>query len=248
MEPVFQVHVDAGVDLQNAMVIVGAPGTGVVGATAANHLVEQLGMPCVGSILAAHTPPAAIVRGGRAFNPIRLYHAKGVSFLQAQADQLVVIVLERSPHPAEERALADAIARWARDARCRLLVAPGGIAVDDEALNDKVWGAAGSAAALEILDAIDVPRFEGVVGGLAAGLLTAGEMVGVPAICLLAEAAPGFPDAQAAARIVRLLDKLTLAFSFEDRTLEQEAERIEQELRASLELLGAKRAHTGARR
>lgn len=248
MDPTFSVHVDDGVDLRNTMVVVGCPGTGLVGATAAKHLVSALDMKCVGSIRAAHQPPMALVRDGRAYHPIRIYYAAGHTVIQSRAERIAVVDVERQPHPGEELPLAAAIVAWAREAGCHTVVVPGGVSVTDEALDDKVWGCASSPEGVEMLRRLNVELFEGVVGGLAAGILNAGESDEVETLCFLAEAAPGFPDAHAAARIVKLLDSMTLAFLLPDEPLVQQAERIEQELRASLELMDARRGHTGLRR
>lgn len=248
MDPAFSVHVDDGVDMRNTMVVVGCPGTGLVGATAAKHLVSALDMKCVGSIRAAHLPPVALVREGRANHPIRIYYAAGHTVIQARPERLVVVDVERQPRPDEERPLAEAIVAWAKTAGCHTVVVPGGVSVTDEALDDKVWGCAATTEGVEMLRRVNVELFEGVVGGLAAGILNAGEAEGMETLCLLAEAAPGFPDAHAAARIVKLLDSMTLAFLLPDEPLVKQAERIEQELRASLELMEARRDHVGMKR
>jgi predicted ATP-grasp superfamily ATP-dependent carboligase len=248
VDPAFSVHVDDGVDLRNTMVVVGCPGTGLVGATAAKHLISALDMKCVGSIRAAHQPPVALVRGGRASHPIRIYYVSGQTVIQSRAERIAVVDVERQPHPSEELPLAAAIVTWARDAGCHTVVVPGGVSVTDEALDDKVWGCASSPEGVEMLRRMQVELLDGVVGGLAAGILNAGEAEDIETLCFLAEAAPGYPDAHAAARIVKLLDSMTLAFLLPDQPLVAEAERIEKELRASLELMDATRGHSGLRR
>jgi len=248
MEPAFTVQTRDGVDVRNAMVIVGCSGgTGLVGATTVKHIIGQLKMDCIGSVRADHTPAVAIVRDGLATDPMRIYAVSGVNVVTVQADRLVIVDIERPPEPAEERPLGSAIVAWAKRAGARVVIVPGGIAVDDEALDDKVWGVASAPSGVALLDGMGVDRFGGVIGGLAAAVLNAAQSEGIDALCFLAEAAPGFPDAHAAARIVKLLDGMTLTFALGAEPLHEQAEKVEAEIRASMDLLKAERGHTASR-
>ncbi|HUR69639.1 MAG TPA: PAC2 family protein [Candidatus Thermoplasmatota archaeon] len=248
MEPTFHVDVDPDVELGHSMLIVAAPGEGLVGATAAKHIIKILDMPCVGSIRAAHQAPRSIVRGGRAGHPIRIYHASGFNVARFRTEHLLVVDVERQPDQNEQQPLSDAIVRWAKDAGVRAVVTPGGVTVEDEALDDKVWGVATSKEGLEIVDTLGIDRMEGSVGGLSAGILNACIEQGVEGFCLLAEAAPEYPDSHAAARIVRLLDRMTPAFVIPETPLLEEAERIEKEIRETLDLMTGPGAHSGRKR
>lgn len=248
MPPSFQVRLSEAADLSDSMLIVGCPGEGLVGATAAKHIIDILKMRCVGSIRAAHQVPRSIVRDGRTGHAIQIYLASGLNIRQFRTERLIVINVERLPEAEEWQPLADEIVRWGKSVGVRVLVSPGGVTVDDEALDDKVWGAATSRAALDMLDALSIEHLNGTVGGLGAGLLHACEAQDLDGIALLAEAAPEYPDAHAAARIVRLLDKMTPAFVIPETPLIEEAERHEREIRATLDMMAASTAHTGKKR
>ena len=248
MDPSYQVRLIGQIDLRNAMVIVGCPGEGLVGATAARHIISILDMKLIGTIRAAHHVPRSIVRGGRAGHPIQIYAVGGFNARHLRAERLIVINVEQLPVEGDWQPLANEIVRWADSLEVQVIVSPGGVTVEDEQLDDKVWGAATSDFGLKLLDDLGVERFEGTVGGLAAGLLHACEDLGPEGICLLAEAAPEYPDAHAAARIVKLLDRLTPAFAIPETPLVEEAKRHEREIRATLEMLEKRGAHTGQKR
>lgn len=248
MEPAFHVRLDEQIDLGNSMVIVGCPGEGLVGATAAKHVISILRMPVVGSIRAAHHVPRSIVRDGLSGHSIQIHATAGFNVRQFRTERLIVVNVERMPEDADRQPLADEIVRWARSVGAQVVVSPGGVTVEDERLDDKVWGVATTKAGLAMLDQLGVDRFAGSVGGLAAGLLIACEEQELEGVCLLAEAAPEYPDAHASARIVKLLDRMTPAFVIPDAPLLEEAERHEREIRETLELLGKRGTHTGVRR
>lgn len=233
MEPTFTVQTTPGVELKNALVLVGAPGVGLVGAIAAEYVVKKLSMPLVGGLYSPQLQAHAPIREGVAVPPFRVHALETRRLFPGAWERLVVVRTESTP-PAEHAAgIARAIASWAREAGCRRLLVTDGVVVDREEWDDMVWGAASDARGAEFLRRSGVGLVEqGNVGGFSGLLLNAGAAAGLESLCLLAEAAPGYPDAKAAARVVEIVDAMLPGIVIGTQPLVQEAEAAEAEVRA----------------
>lgn len=233
MQPTFAVQTRPDVELKNALVLVGAPGVGLVGAIAAEYVVNKLSMPLVGGLYSPQLQAHAPIREGVAVPPFRIHALETRRMFPGAWERLVVVRTETTP-PGEHAAdVARAIAEWARSAGCRRMVVADGVVVEREDWDDMVWGAASDARGLDFLRKHSVGVVEqGNVGGFSGVVLNAGAAAGVESLCLLAEAAPGYPDAMAAARVVEIIDAMLPGIVIGTQPLVQEAEEAEAAVRA----------------
>src|SRR3990170_918640 len=220
-------------DLRGATVIDGFPSVGLVSSIVANYLINALNLTQIGIMDSVYFPTVALVRDGQPMNPVRIYAGPKVE----DRDQVVVFISEFQPPPNLIKAIAATVLDWAQDARCNLLVCPEGLIVDtdgsDEDRQVEVYGIGSTEKAMEMLRGNRVTIFEeGVITGVAGGLLNEGRKRDFDVITLLSEAHPDYPDARAAARVIETIDKLLLHTELDAKPLYEEAERIEMQLKS----------------
>lgn len=228
----FAFRIDPAVDVRRSLVVVGTPTIGLVGVITAHHMVQALGMKQVGSIASTAFPPMFYVRKGRLSPPVRIFAAEAECGGGLACDRVIVITTEFRPQTSLFGRLSDAIMTWARENECPLVVIPDGIPADDDEEQTDVFGVASSDAAHPILDALKVEPFpEGILAGLSGTLMDAAQRRDVNAVCVLSETHPEFPDARAAAHLVRALTHILPRARLDPEPLMKQATQIEHELR-----------------
>lgn len=236
MDPRFTVHVPKEIDVKDALLIVGTPGLGLVGTIASQYAVGHLDMRLAGGIHSPGLPPRATIVNGRPLPPMRLHFAQERARLAFGCDKLLVLTTEVPVEDAAAPYFAEAVVAWAKERRVRAVVALDGILVESEADDDIVVGVPSSDSAAKLIDDQKVPTLpSGYVGGVVGALLHAGQRHGLDVVGLLAETAPGFPDAKAAARLVEILDRMVPGIKIETAPLLAEAELIEEQIRQQRE-------------
>lgn len=234
----YVVRTKPGVDVKDALVIVGTPGLGLVGSIAAQYIVQHLQMPLVGGVYSMLLPTAASVQGGRPMPPIRIYAVERRTVLGFGAERLVVITSDQEIPADQAMLFADSLVEWAKRAKVRALVNADGIMVETEAEDDIVVGVAALDEGAQALEKQGVvPLAGGVAGGVTGALLQRGQRHDVNTLAMLAETAPGYPDAKAAARLVEILDRMVPGIKIDAAPLLKEAESIEQTVRHMKEQL-----------
>lgn len=143
MDPArFSVELHQDAEPRGALVIVGAPGLGLVGAIASKYLVQLLDMPLVGGVYSSRLPPVVNVGDGRILPHVRVYAAEARGRFGFEADRLFVVHTELKIANEWVQDLAYALAEWARVEGVRTLAVLDGIYVSDEASDDVVLGVA----------------------------------------------------------------------------------------------------------
>ena len=233
MDPArFSVELHQDVDASGALVIVGAPGLGLVGSIATRYVVQLLKMPLVGGVYSTRFPPVVQVAEGRIVPPVRIHATKAKGRFGFDSDRLFVVHTEADLSAEWVSDLAHALAEWARGAGCQTLAVVDGIYVADESEDDMVVGVAALPQGAKALEQQKVGLLPGgTVGGVSGALLQAGARTGMNVVALLAEAKPGSADARAAARLVQILDRMIPAIHIEVGPLLRQAEGIEAAVR-----------------
>ncbi len=222
------------VDLQGATIIDGFPSVGLVSSIAANYLIKILNLEHIGIMDSEHFPTVSLIRDTKPLSPVRIYAGeKG-----RRGDQIVAFISEFQPPAGLIRPISNALVSWAIDQRCKMVVSPEGLVVDPELrdtadISDVVFGIASTPRARELLKENNVHAFEeGVISGVAGVLLNEGRKRDFDVVTLLAEAHPDFPDARAAAIVLEAIDRILLGIEFDAKPLFEEAQRIEEHIRA----------------
>lgn len=219
-------------EVADPLAIVGLPTLGLVGTITAQYLVDQLEMPEVGGVYSRGFPPVGRISGGRSGFPVRLHAVEARCGLDLTCEHLVVGVSEFLPGPASVYDLSQALTAWADGADASALVVPDGLLVPGEE-REEIHGVAALEGGIGTLEAAGVdPLEEGILGGFSAAVIADGRRRGMNAISLLAESSPEHPDARAAARLVKVLDRLVPDIPIETKPLLEEAKRIEAKTQA----------------
>lgn len=231
-----EVRTRADVDLSNALVVLGAPTIGHVGTITAQYLVDALEMERVGGVASDALPPITVVRGGRSALPFRIFVTETSCGLGLECERLVVVTGAVIPAGPAIHRVARALVAWAKGLGADAMVLPDGLVVQDRDEGDALHGVSSTDRGLEFIAKAGIePLAEGLLIGLSAAVLNEAEHQDLDALCILAESNPELPDARAAARIVEVLDRVVPDVKIGTAPLLEQAEAIEENLRAFLE-------------
>lgn len=206
-------------DVENAVVLEGSPGLGLIGNIVGWLLVEELNMKQIGHISSKYFPPLAVLYKGIAIHPFRIYSSEGI----------VLFLSDFIVPPNVTYDMANVIVDWMGRNNSKELITFNSMVVPQK--NGGVAGAANSKEALQRLADIDLPILPfGNLGGLSGTLLTKTASKNIPASCLFGQVLNQYPDPRAAASVVNVLNTM-LDIQVNADPLIKEAEEIEARLK-----------------
>ena len=188
--------------MKNPIAIIGFPDVGLVGSIAALHLVERLKMKVIGHIESDNLPPAVVVHDSRPENLIRIYGMKNI----------IVLISEFPLFPSIVREISDALGEWFKSRGLEMELILGGIPHPQrlEIKSPGVYGMGTTKEMDDILHKNEIKFFEeGIIIGANGVMLRKCLDEKIPALYLLAESHYNFPDPEAAASILTVLNKIT---------------------------------------
>lgn len=240
------IHEFEELDLKNAMLIEAFPTIGLVSTIAASYLVSELKLKLKGTVTAPWLPPVAVVYGGRALPPVRLYGGEKVCGIDGTCDQVFILMSEFPVPDAGVFPMADILLEWAQAHGCRDLVSLEGLPKDAPSKGTEpekavasppsaVWGIGATERARAMLKREKVAEMDaGVITGVSGVLLWLAEQRKVDATCLLAEAFKEFPDARAAAALLHVVDQLLKVIDVNLGPLLKQAEELEHQIKRAV--------------
>ncbi|MFY9716649.1 MAG: PAC2 family protein [Thermoplasmata archaeon] len=222
--------------LKGAMVVVGFPTHGLVGSVAASYLVHSLDMTLVAYMISEEFPPTVIMEEGVVSAPVRLYASKLVCGVDRSCDQLVVVIADIQPPVSMLNQLSRVLLDWAEAKGVQLIVAIEGQPIENEsARGDARVVAMANRAAAPLLEKYKFQAANGVVTGLAGGLLLGAIGRTTPVLCFVAQAHKDYPDARAAAKVIETVNPLVPLLVLDTKPLREKARQIESEVRKTLQ-------------
>jgi len=241
MDDDIEIHMYEDVDLSNAMLIESFPTVGLVSTIVASYIVDALKLRRVGAIMSKHFPPAAVVVAGQPSPPMRIYAGPKVCGPNNECDQVVVLTSEFTVPDEMQLPLAQHILDWAAERKVKIIVSVEGTGVSDEEKPDdepEVFYACSTEATCKYVEKFKAqPMKMGIVSGISGVILYLGQIRGLDAMCLLAPAHMQFPDARAAARLIRLIDDMLPMVEIDTKPLLEEASKIEKNIQEALEMM-----------
>lgn len=184
------------VSLDSPTLVEGLPGVGLVGKIATDHLIESFDMVHHANVHCESLPPVAVYAGeGRDLStPVRLYADPDNDLLALRSDVPV--------SPSAALSFGECLAEW-YDEDDVTPIYLSGIERDDDEVTPTLYGV-GTGGGSDRLDeaGIDVPSEAGLVSGPTGALLSHAVEADYPALCLVVEADPNFPDPGAAATLL----------------------------------------------
>ncbi|MDI6875261.1 MAG: proteasome assembly chaperone family protein [Methanomicrobiales archaeon] len=194
-------------------VIIGFPGSGLVGSIALSYMVERLDFEQVGSVTSKYFPPIVMMNRGVISVPVRVYE-KG---------NLAAIVGDIPIHPMICYEVANGLLDWLTQFDVKEIVTIAGIVTNEP--EKRVFGVATTEDVLKTIEDKTIILPMGSISGIAGSLLTECKVRGIPAVGLLGESAPT-PDPRAAASAIAVLN-LMYGLDLETQPLIEQAAEIE---------------------
>jgi len=185
-----------------ATLIYGFPDVGLVGVIAASHLIDELNLSEVAYADSELLPPLIVLHEGLPHSSIRIL-----------GDDKLLLAISEAPIPADiVYPVMNALMEWASSKDVKLMISLGGIPMQDrqDATELKAFAAASTPEALKIAQDKSVETLtEGYMIGPQAIMLQRAANAGTPALALLAQCFPNYPDPEAAAEVLKGLGKIT---------------------------------------
>ncbi|AHF99601.1 3-isopropylmalate dehydratase [Halostagnicola larsenii XH-48] len=206
------------VDLENATLVEGFPGIGLVGKIATDHLIEELDMRYYASVHCEGLPRVGIYReGDRTVRPpVRLYVSEDKNVLALQSDTPI--------SASAVDTVASCLTGWLVDEGVRPVYLSGRPA-EQEGIPQITGVATGDAG--DALDEIgvDPPSEDGVISGPTGALINRAAQQDYDALGLIVECNPNFPDPEAASELLEhAIAPLTDLSIDVDRLIERDEE------------------------
>jgi uncharacterized protein len=220
--------------LRGAMLVVGFPTHGLVGSVAASYLVHALDMSPIAYMISEEFPPTVVMEEGVVSAPVRFYASKLVCGVDRSCDQLVVLIADIQPSPGMLNELGRVLLDWAERKGVQFVVAIEGQPIESEVGGDARVVAMSNRAAAPLLEKYQFAAANGVVTGLAGGLLLGAINRTLPVLCFVAQAHKDYPDARAAAKVIETLNPLVPLLVLDTKPLREKAREIEEGVRRTL--------------
>ncbi|MDO9045885.1 MAG: proteasome assembly chaperone family protein [Methanobacteriaceae archaeon] len=206
-------------DIEDAVVLEGSPGGGLIGNIIGWLLVEDLKMKEIGYIESKYFPPLAVLYKGVALHPFRIYEAEG----------LVLFLSDFIVPPNVVYDMTSSIVDWMDRNNSKELITFNSMVVREK--SQATAAAGNSEDSTKRLEDMGLPILPfGNINGLSGTLLTQCASKDIPASCLFAEILNPYPDPRAAAGVVDTLNTM-LDISIDPDPLLQEAQEIESRLK-----------------
>ncbi|RBQ24573.1 hypothetical protein ALNOE001_00720 [Candidatus Methanobinarius endosymbioticus] len=205
-------------DIEDAIVLEGSPGAGLVGNIIGWLLVDNLKMREIGYIESKYFPPLAVLYKGVALHPFRIYEGNGLVLFLSDFIVPQEVVFD----------MTNSIVDWMDKNNSTELITFNSVIVREK--SNPAGTVANSTTALDKLKEKDFPIMQmGNINGISGTLLTQTAHKNIPATCILAETLTQYPDPRAAAEAVQSLNKL-LDMDIDYEPLIKEAQEIESRL------------------
>jgi len=200
----------------NAAVLMGFPGSGLVGTIALQYMVDQLEFELIGTMTSKFFPPLAMMNKGVINDPVRIYMKKDVA----------AIVADIPIHPMICYEIANGLLDWLVAFKPKEVVTIAGIITNEP--EKRVFGVATTAEALQRIQEYTLILPIGSISGIASSILTECKIRGIPGYGLLGETVNA-PDPRASAATIEVLNKM-YNLGLDVQPLIEQAVEIEQNM------------------
>ncbi len=205
---------------QNATVIEGFPGFGLVATIATEFLINHLDAEQIGKIVIEELPPVVAVHSGKVIEPVGIFYSKKYN---------LVILHALTPITKHEWEIAKIIEELCKILKAKEVICLEGIGSMSE--TDKVFFLS-NINADKIIKKTGLEQLkEGIIMGVT-GALSLNKRL--PISCIFAETHSRLPDSRAAAKIIGILDSY-LGLKVDPKPLIKKAEEFENKIKGLIE-------------
>ena len=204
----------------NGAVLMGFPGSGLVGTIALQYMVDQLEFEQIGSMNSRYFPPLAMMNKGLINDPVRVY-AKSIGDYTIAA---IVADIPIAPPICFE--ISNSIMEWLEPFKPKEVLTIAGIVTNEP--EKRVFGVATTTEALQRIQDHTLVLPIGSISGIASSILTECKSRNIPAYGLLGETVNA-PDPRASAATIEVLNKM-YNLALDIQPLIEQAVEIEQSM------------------
>ena len=211
--------------LRKPTLIMGFPGTGLVGSVAASQIVEALGLDFGGYITSSEFAPLAAIHDYKPMPAARIHYS--------DKHNMVVVISEMTIPVGSSQDVADRIYEFAKSVNAASIISLGGISLQDEKKGVFVVSSDPSVVKDIIAKKIAKPIKEGATTGVTGILLAKGTLDSYPVTTILAESSEEYLDPKAASNVIKVLTKMT-GIQVSTARLEKEAEEFSKDIKEAV--------------
>jgi len=201
---------------EGAAVLMGFPGSGLVGTIALQYMVDQLEFDLVGTMTSRYFPPLAMMNKGVVNDPVRLY----------MKNDIAAIVADIPIHPMICYEISTGILDWLAPLKPKEVLTIAGIVTNES--EKRVFGVATTPEALTRIQDHTLVLPIGSISGIASSILTGCKIRNIPGYGLLGETVNA-PDPRSSAATIEVLNKM-YDLGLDIKPLLEQAEEIEQSM------------------
>jgi uncharacterized protein len=201
---------------EGSTILIGFPGSGLVGSIALSYMVDKLEFDPIGTMTSKYFPPMAMMSDGVIAVPVRIY----------ERGKFVAILADIPIHPQICYEVSNAIMEWLTPFKISEIVTLAGIITNEP--EKRVFCVATDKPLLDRLGESAIRLPIGSISGIASSLLTECKIRGIPGIGLLGETINA-PDPRAAAGAIQVLN-LLYNLQIDTAGLIEQAEEIEAQM------------------
>jgi uncharacterized protein len=181
--------------IEGTSILIGFPGSGLVGTIALQYMVDQLEFEQIGTMTSKFFPPLAMMNKGVINDPVRIYMKNNIAAIVADIPIHPMICYETS------RDIID----WLEPFKPKEVLTIAGIITNEP--EKRVFGVATTEDALKRIEEHTLLLPIGSISGIASSLLTECKARGITAYGLLGETVNA-PDPRSSAATIEVLNKM----------------------------------------
>lgn len=208
--------------LSNVTIIQGFPGYGLVGTIATEYLIEHLECEQIGKFWFEELPATIAIHAGKVVDPIGIFYNKRYNILIVHSIMTTTNI---------EWKVADLVEDIAAQTKAKEIICLEGVGSTGEKEEQNAFFFATEPKKEKELKGYCQKLSEGIIVGATSALLLKDK---VPIIALFADTHSKLPDSNAAAKLIRALDKY-LKLDVDPKPLLETAKRFEEKLKGILE-------------
>jgi uncharacterized protein len=200
----------------NTAMLMGFPGSGLVGSIALQYMVDQLEFELIGTMTSKFFPPFAMMNKGVINGPVRIYAKNNIA----------AIVADIPIHPMICYEVSNGIMDWLSPFKPKEVVTIAGIITNEP--EKRVFGVATTSETLQRIQDHTLILPIGSISGIASSILIECKIRGIPAYGLLGETVNA-PDPRSSAVTIDVLNKM-YNLNLDTQPLLDQAVEIEQSM------------------
>ena len=243
------VKIRADVVTEGALVITCFPSVGMVSSVVGHYLIDNLQLEFVGGVVDPRLPPLTLVTDGKPMPIIRAYAGKPECSIEG-CDKIILLMSELVIPSPLVHDIVWALYDWSKGSKIRMGILVDAFSKDGLGGNSGIEEPTVEYADTEDTDLVgigatdhvcgmlkdmDIPMLtSGVIRGMNGVLLSEARRRAIDVMSVMVEADPRFPDARAAAALVKKLNAILPTTHLDDQPLLEEAQLLEDQLKSLL--------------